>query len=406
MGAAISLQFILGTGIWILPIDAPWTEELKPEELGIDKESLDLIPKDILDVPKEFLELLCDRLSFTDQLQFARVCKSWHSLAFGRPDPKAYETPWLIGLTEGPTFRGSIYNQVTCHQIRAKSFKHSKPHIIGSFKGWLYLQYKSINLTQLVNMFSNIHHDLPRLSTIKNFTPSDIKHVRAFAVSLCNFMGPIMIAIVSSLGNLALCKIGGRRWKGHKKEEQYINLTFCKSKLYAMRKEFNRVDINETDDKLELSLVAVIDSSEVIDASLPLPPPFQAYLLGDSKDNNLVLVLQHRKMLDSVLMAIEFEIFKIKDGDQLVKVDTLDDQIVLLSDSCSEIIDVKDCLPSTFFPGNQICFTTGFDYDLGIYSFKYETTEWLLPFRKMYCLHWIFPRLIASQCNCESHPKC
>lgn len=51
-----------------------------------------------------------------------------------------------------------------------------------------------------------------------------------------------------------------------------------------------------------------------------------------------LLVLQHHKMYGSVLMAIEFEIFKTRDGIQLVKVNTLDDQIVLLSDTCFEII--------------------------------------------------------------------
>ncbi|XP_028792400.1 uncharacterized protein LOC114748208 isoform X2 [Neltuma alba] len=402
MGAEISLQFLLATGIWIFPIEVACKEELKEEELRIDKGSFDFMPTHILDLPREFLEFLCDHLSFRDQIQFARCCKSLYSLAFRRPNPKACEKPWLIGLTENPTLCGRTYNEVTYHQIQAKSFKHSDPHIIGSFKGWLYVQYKLHSLTQLINIFSNIHYDLPPLSTIKNFVPSGIKHVRAFAVSFCKSMRPTMIGIVSGLGSLALFKIGGRNWKGHKREERYVNLTFYNVKMYAMRKEFNQVDIFEIDDNLDLSLVGVIYSSEVIDASLPVPPPFQAYLVVDSKDNNLFVVLQHRKMFGSVLMAIEFEIFKTKDGDQLVKVDALDGQIVLLSDTCSEIIDVNDCLSSAFFGGNQICFTTGFDHDFGIYSFNDKTIKWLFPFREMYCLHWMFPRFASY---CESQPS-
>ncbi|KAK4257936.1 hypothetical protein QN277_007458 [Acacia crassicarpa] len=402
MGAAISLQFILATGIWIFPVEVAWMEALKQEELRIDKRSFDLIPKDIFDVPIDFLELLFDHLSFTDQLQFARCCKYLYSLAIRRPYPKARETPWLIGLTEDPPSCERIYNQVTCYQIGAKSFEHSHLHIIGSFKGWLCVHY-GYNLTQLINILSNVHYDLPPLSTVKNFVPSEIKHIRAFGASFCRFMRPNMIAIVSGLGNLGLFKIGGSKWKCHIRKEKYVNLTFYKVKMYAVRKEFNQVDIFEIDDNLELSLVGAIDCSEVIRNSLP--PPFQAYLVVDSKDN-LFLVLQHRKMFGSVLMAIEFEIFKTRDGKHLVKVDTLDDQIVLLSDTCSEIIDFKDCLPSTFFEGNQICFTTGeFDHDFGIYSCNDETIRWLMPFREMYCLHWMFPRF-ASQCTCESHPAC
>ncbi|KAI9081154.1 hypothetical protein K1719_036913 [Acacia pycnantha] len=239
------------------------------------------------------------------------------------------------------------------------------------------------------------HHGL--LVSLKTLLP-----VKEYTI---RFMRPNMIAIVSGLGNLGLFKIGGSKWKCHIREEKYVNLTFYKVKMYAVRKEFNQVDIFEIDDNLELSLVGAIDSSEVISNSLP--PPFQVYLVVDSKDNNLLLVLQHRKMFDSFLMAIEFEIFKTRDGEQLVKVDTLDDQIVLLSDTCSEIIDFKDCPPSTFFQGNQICFTTGeFHHDFGIYSFNEHYVRWLMPFRgEMYCLHWMIPRF-KSQCTCESHPAC
>ncbi|XP_054821791.1 uncharacterized protein LOC129320387 isoform X2 [Prosopis cineraria] len=396
-------------------------EESSQEALRINERLFYFIPRDILDIPKDVLELLCDRLSISEQLQFARVCKSWHSVAFKRVNPKAHEPPSLIGLSNDPTLFGRrIHNQITCYQIQPKSFQHSDPYIIGSFKGWLCLQYYKEELIQLVNLFSNIHLDLPSLSTMK-FIPSHkslslvgpSKHAKAFAVLFCRFLSPIMIAFVSKYGKLALCEIGGSAWEAHETDEQYVNVAFYNNKLYAIRKKYNKVDIFEIDHDLKLFHVGAIEidndiklfplavagSSRVTNAKWDLP--FQSYLVVEPQENNLFLVMHHRKEVKVDFLTVEFEIYKVYE-DRLVKVDTLGDQIVLLNDSCSEIINVKDCPPSLLFRGNQICFTSNLNKNIGIYSFKDGIVNWLPPFRTFYGIHWMLPRLVGK-CTSESH---
>ncbi|KAI9081108.1 hypothetical protein K1719_036867 [Acacia pycnantha] len=387
-------------------------EESNQEELRIDEKSFDLIPSNIFNIPKDILEGLCDRLSISDQLQFARVCKSCHSLVFERRNPKAHEILSLVGLTEDPDFCGKrIQKQITCYQIHRKSFQHSNPFIIGSFKGWLFLQYHKEKLIQLVNLFSNIHLDLPPLNAVK-LIPSDghVKFVRAFAVLFCICMRPVLTAVVSNYGKLLLCKIGGNAWEAHETDEQYVNVAFYKKKLYAMRKNYNKVDIFEIDhdlkripvggieidDALKLFPLAVIGSSQLIDA----PSNFQAYLVVDSQEDNLFLVMHHCKEVKVHFLTFEFEVYKVS-GNRFVKVYTLGDQIVLLNGSCSEMIDVKDCPPSFYFHGNQICFKKNLK-NLGIYSFKDGIVNWLPQFRAFDCIHWMIPRL-AGKCYCESH---
>ncbi|XP_028792404.1 uncharacterized protein LOC114748211 isoform X1 [Neltuma alba] len=408
-------------------------EESEQEELRIDERSFDLIPRDILSMPKDFLELMVDRLSISDQLQFARVCKLCHSLVFERPNPKAHETPSLIGLslTADPTFCGRrTFKEITCYQIQPKFFQHSNPCIIGSFKGWLCLQYYKEKLIQLVNLFSNIHLDLPPLPTMKNVIPSDKSLslvgppgcVRAFAVLFCAFMRPIMTAIVSEDGKLSVCKIGGSAWEPHETDEQYVNVAFHDMKLYAMRKNYSMVDIFEIDHDLKLLPVGVIEiddgmklfplafvcSSPVINTPSKWDRPFRAYLVVEPQKNDLFLVMRHCREVKVDFFTVEFEIYKVC-GDRLVKLDTLGDQIVLLNDSCSEIVDVKDCPPTSLVQGNQICLSSSLKgnskKNVGIYSFKDGIVRWLPPFRGFYSIHWMFPRL-AGKCHCESHITC
>ncbi|KAK4257937.1 hypothetical protein QN277_007459 [Acacia crassicarpa] len=407
-------------------------EESNQEELRIDEKSFDLVPSNIFNIHREILEGICDRLSISDQLQFARVCKSCHSLVFERHNPKARETLSLVGLTEDPHFCGKrIQKQITCYQIHPKSFQHSNPCIIGSFKGWLFLQYHKEKFIQLVNLFSKIHLDLPPLDAMKfipsdghmKFIPSDVRmkliygptmFVRAFAVLFCIRMRPVLTAIVSNSWKLLLCKIGGSAWEAHETDEQYVNVAFYKKKLYAMRKNYNKVDIFEIDhdlkripvggieidDALKLFPLAITGSSQLINAPSSWGRPFQAYLVVDSQEDNLFLVMHHRKEVKVQFLTVEFEIYKVY-GNRLVKVDTLGDQIVLLNASCSEMIDVKDCPPSFYFHGNQICFKKS-SKNLGIYSFKDGIVNWLPQFRGFDCIHWMIPRL-AGKCSCESH---
>ncbi|KAI9081183.1 hypothetical protein K1719_036942 [Acacia pycnantha] len=183
----------------------------------------------------------------------------------------------------------------------------------------------------------------------------------------------------------------------------YANVTFYHEKLYAMRMTlFQTVDIFKVgDDDLRLFPVGVIEYTNVINLSL-LNSIQEAYLVEDSKGDNMFIVMAYRRVFGKVFA---FEVFKVeRDGDEFVRMNDLGDQIILLSDSYSEIIDVKNCSTSDVFKGNQICFKGRFYNDVGIYSLKYGTTIWEYPNKGLKCRQWIFPRFITStECNCESH---
>ncbi|KAI9081140.1 hypothetical protein K1719_036899 [Acacia pycnantha] len=315
-------------------------------------------------IPKDVLETICDTLSIKDQFRFARVCKLAHSLIYKRANPTTLDTPWLIGLTSSSLFETSYDDQVISYKIGTRPFKYYAPSILGYYKGWIYVHYTCDNFIQLVNLFIDVQIDLPPLSTM--VIPKFKYHVlyaRAFALSLCKFMRPIMIAIVDQYGDLALCKTnGGSTWKDHEHHcRHYANVTFYHEKLYAMR----------------MTLFQTVDIFKVGDDDLRLFP----------------------------VGVFAFEVFKVeRDGDEFVRMNDLGDQIILLSDSYSEIIDVKNCSTSDVFKGNQICFKGRFYNDVGIYSLKYGTTIWEYPNKGLKCRQWIFPRFITStECNCESH---
>ncbi|KAI9074319.1 hypothetical protein K1719_043742 [Acacia pycnantha] len=235
-------------------------------------------------------------------------------------------------------------------------------------------------------------------------------YAQAFALSLCKSMRPLMIAIIDEYWDLALCKTNGAgTWKAHehhhRDESYYVHVTFHREKLYAMRERtLQTVDIFEVgDDDLRLFPVGVIEYKNVINHSLFNIIVREAHLVEDSKGDNMFIVMEYQDIDGGICV---FEVFKVvHDGDELVRMEDLGDQIILLDDSNSEIIDVKNCSPSDIFKSNKICFKSWFHHAVGIYSLKNGiTTIWTHPDIPLQCRRWIFPRFITTtECDCESH---
>lgn len=381
----------------------------------------------LLELPMDTLELLCNRLSIKDQIRLGSTCKSLHSVAFKRHNPQAREYPWLISPFY--CFRRK-YMLLSCSPYHAcydmtpspTASSESNSHIVGSSKGWLCLQI-DFNI-HILNLFSKLRLDLPPLTTLRHY-PDEFNNdaelsAKAFAMSFCNNMRPtnVVAVVAGSLGSLGLCKARGTTWK--LQDEGYANVSFHNAKLYAVTKRFNMVDIFnvvvDDDDDVKLCLVGSIEYEY---DSPPLPklasfihsPP--SYLV--ESQGSLLLVkryLYRYHSLGHLPSRVDCEVFKVEDDDgrdppRLVKVDTLEDQILLLSDSCAECVDTKDCPDSNVFKGNHIYLvgyynTLGFEADVVDCSFKDKSVTRLRLSVDMKGIHWMLPRF-AAQCYCKAH---
>lgn len=372
------------------------------------KEKVSSMDPDWTQMPTEIQELVCKCLRLPDQLRFGSVCSSWHSSTSNKSYIWVPDTPWFIINDD---------NHPEFHLISTKAeknFKIDKPFrptdgffIVGSSKGWLVIQSQAEIF--ILNVFSRIRIELPPRSSMpdvlktKGTESSGMDTPLASAMTTCDRFNPIFVAIVTSAGDLAWCKIGDEAWKGHRggNGEEYVNLTFHKEKLFAIRSDGSKIDMFQVEEE---SLVLLpLGSIDYPSQSHPQDPTSQAlhFYLVESKGSLLVV---KRSGLNE--RTVGFHVMKMEENycqQKLVYMDNLDGQALFLSDMNSESFPPEHCQ----HPGNRIYYighsNSSAISELGVFSVKGCGRRFMVPLpRSNITTFWVMPRFVFD-CKCKCH---
>lgn len=289
-------------------------------------------------MPKEISELFCKGMSMRDQLYFGSVCKNWLSSTSDKAYLWVPDTPWLITnediCSEFGLFSYTLKKNFYIH----KSFiPIENSFIVASSKGWLIIR-SDANMFML-NPFSNIRIDLPPLITVSRTlkSPECIDTPLGFAISTCPKLNPIHVVGVTFLGCLIWCKIGNKEWNGYQGDCEYGNVTFYNDKLYVVDRHGTTIDIFKVDDKspVLLSLLNTIQGP----MNSPKSNNLDVYLV--ESNTSLLVVKRYYEKLIVFGSTTGFDVLKVHEDinsglPQLVNVDSLEDEVLFLSDLNSE----------------------------------------------------------------------
>ncbi|KAJ1428469.1 F-box-like domain superfamily [Sesbania bispinosa] len=362
--------------------------------------------RDWSELPTDIVEQFYKRLTnIPDQVRFGSVCKTWHSSSTSN---KACHwvphTPWLISNDETTSQFHLFSNSDN------KLYKIEKPFnpspdafIMASLKGWLVIPSKPKPF--ILNLFSKIQIDLPHLSSLYDPTVDNcfgMDRPLGLAISTCDHLNPITVAMVTFDRNLACCQIGDNKWRRYWGDEEYANVAFHNGKLYAIKLFTKNVDIFQVDQGV-LVLVACVHSRRI--RSQPFEP-MDVYLVECGE--RVLVVMRYYDSSKLLRPTIDFLILEVEEKrstSQLVRVDSLEDYVLFVagSNNC-ESLEAKYC-PG--FRSGCVYFTecvyfdnTNFAVELVEYSVSDGTMRRTpLTNPQFYCSFWVLPRF-ALECDC------
>lgn len=352
-------------------------------------------------LPKKILEHLWKLLTIPDQAIASSVCKKWHSSTSNKANIWAPDIPWLITDIEDTSPHYSLFS-ISLQKI----YKMEKPFlpldntfIVGSCKGWLVIR-SEVEIF-ILNLFSKVRIDLPLRASqqhLLNSTPT------VFTMSMCADLNPIIVAGVTFDGGLVWCNISDKEWKVYIGDEEYGNLAFYNDKLYAINHDGDKIDVFRIEDDELIpkgSMYATFPTSLISDN-------FDIYLV-ESKGS--LLVVKRYFEISSILgQTINFEIFKVQERiddvspHQLVKMESLEDQVLFVSGLYCESLPSKHC---SMLQEDHIYFIGHHAKDdkceLGIFSVN-EGSMHRVPLTDstLNYPYWLCPRY-AFACNCKYH---
>lgn len=322
------------------------------------------------ELPSELLQLVYKHLNLTGQLRFGLVCKSWLLVANKKPYPPAPEHPWLM-TKRGNHKEPYEFLSITDKRVY-KMYKFPQHESIkGCSEGWLVT--KKDRELLLLNPISNVQIQLPHHCQF-TYVPDLCKIKKAIMLH-----GPdTFVAVLFSLGNLAICKVGEQIWRNTSTSINYDDIIFYKGKLYAT--------YIDHDNQACFSVFSVYDYDRF---SVSLVPEsafcigFARFSLSTYLDTSIYLVEScgDLLMVTSRHRQIGFDVFKLEvngSQGQYIKIKDLQDQVLFLGYGYSLSLASQNSPPG--LKGNHIYCSGSYFHDCKVvFSLKDGSIKSLPP---------------------------
>ncbi|XP_021816911.1 F-box protein SKIP23-like [Prunus avium] len=362
-------------------------------------------------LPKDLLDLIFERLELqSDYLAFSVVCKSWNSVA--KNNCSQAGPMLLISSDKKDTWK--LYD-VTNDKVLDLRLRLSNKRFSGSSKGWLVVVEENYAVT-LMNPFSRVKGCKEKENSIISLPPlmhpdqsfKDLNHCLCKATistyPILNADSCIVTVIYGDHDHFAFIRLGqdtnwtyiDDRGLQFPLVEEVVHIG---DKVYAVNQRGRLLSFDITSE----SEIKCKNFSEEVKNSLRMSS--KTYLLN-SNEKGLLIVKRHANwegnVLDGKAVTYKFEIFELNfDKHEWIEKETLDDAALFLGNNSSVFVVASKfpgCQPNCIYFNSDWHPANWGPEDFGVYNIKtqsiskpYTTTAMALLGRTTRPAMWVVP---------------